>query len=119
MNRGQTNVGVKPEAGGTGQPAHPRQAEQSNVRIARAQTPAKRKPGLLRRGWNLWIKFAETLGNIQMVLILSLTYWTVLAVMAVPFKLFSDPLAIRRSRRHGWIKRQPVAHTLETMKNQY
>ena len=53
-----------------------------------------------------------------MVIILTLIYWLILAVMALPFKLFADPLSIKGPRRVGWIKRQPVADMSSEMRKQ-
>lgn len=72
---------------------------------------------ILGKIWRGWIRFATVLGNVQMVLLLSLVYWTIVAVTAIPMRLLSDPLALRRSNR-GWVKRQPNAATLESMKRQ-
>ena len=65
----------------------------------------------------LWIKFATVLGNIQMVILLSLIYWTMVAVTSIPMRIFSDPLALRRSKQ-GWVKREAVANTLDSMTKQ-
>jgi hypothetical protein len=59
--------------------------------------------------WRWWLKFAVILGNIQMVILLSILYWTLVALVAIPFKIFADPLALRTSHKTGWLqRRQPV-----------
>lgn len=65
-----------------------------------------------------WLKFAELLGTIQMVVLLTLIYWTMLMLLAVPFKLLADPLALKRARSQGWIHKSPVADVLESMRKQ-
>ena len=42
----------------------------------------------------------------------------VLAIMALPFKLFSDPLAIKGPDRVRWIKREPVGEMWAEMQKQ-
>ena len=73
---------------------------------------------VLARAWRLWIKFAEVLGNVQMIILLSVIYWTFVAVIAITFKLLSDPLALRRSSGPRWVTRRSPADFLESMRKQ-
>jgi hypothetical protein len=73
---------------------------------------------VMRLAWRRWLRFAEVLGNIQMILILSLVYWSFLAVIALPFKLLADPLAMRRSHRARWVSRRPLSNVLESMRKE-
>ena len=66
--------------------------------------------------WRGWLKFAEVFGNIQMTVLLSLIYWIMLPIVAVPFKLLADPLALRRSRR--WVTRNPESIGIDSMRKQ-
>ncbi len=84
---------------------------------AHSQTP--KILSFLKAAWRGWLKFAHILGTIQMVVVLSLIYYTMVAIMAIPFKLLADPLTLKRTNRGKWIEREPVSHTLDTMKNQY
>ena len=72
-----------------------------------------------RRLWELWMKFAEKLGTFQMMLLLSIVYWSIMLIMAIPLKIFSDPLKIKRSNNSNWSKVDTEANILESMKNQY
>ena len=74
---------------------------------------------MLRKAWQRWLKFAEIVGTIQMVIALSIIYWVFLPFIAVPFKLKSDSLALHRSRRNHWIDRDVPADVLDSMKKQY
>ena len=74
--------------------------------------------GALKKAWSAWLKFATVLGTIQMLVILTVIYWTLLPIIAIPFKFLSDPLTLRRSNRGGWVQRSPVSHTIETMRKQ-
>jgi len=73
---------------------------------------------VLKKGWVGWKKFAEIFGNFQMTLLLSIMYWTAIALVAIPFKLRSDPLAIKKSAKPGWLPREPVSDILEDMRKQ-
>ena len=73
---------------------------------------------MLGRVWRRWIKVAEIIGNIQMIIILSLLYWTIFAVVAIPFKFFADPLRLKHPDRVAWILRDPIADVSEYMTKQ-
>jgi hypothetical protein len=65
-----------------------------------------------------WLKLAEILGNFQMILVLSLIYWTMMAVMAIPFKLLSDPMAQRDPGRLTWVRRAERPNDLNSARKQ-
>ena len=69
---------------------------------------------LLRKLGRGWLKFAEILGNIQMVLILSIVYWVMVLILALPLKLLRDPLTLKGPRPGGWVKRIPATGELES-----
>ena len=50
---------------------------------------------LWSRLWREWIRFATALGTVMMVVWLSLIYWILLPLFALPFKLLADPLQLR------------------------
>ena len=74
---------------------------------------------ILRVAWRGWLRFAEILGTIQMTMLLSLIYWVMLPIIAVPFKLFADPLTLRSQARAGWVERHSGSQTLDEMEKQY
>ncbi len=51
---------------------------------------------MLKRMWRGWLRLVEVLGTVQMVILLSIVYWTLLAVTALPHRLLADPLSLRR-----------------------
>ena len=73
---------------------------------------------ILAKARYAWLKFAEVMGNVQMIILLSICYWTMLAILAIPVKLLSVPLALKRSGKHGWLSRGPVVDVMEWMKKQ-
>ena len=73
---------------------------------------------VLGKAWKRWLKVAEIIGNIQMIIFLTLMYWTVLFFIAVPFKIFSDPLCLRKFGRARWHSREPIPNVLESMRRQ-
>ena len=68
--------------------------------------------------WKAWIKIAEIIGNIQMSVILTLLYWTMLLVIALPFKIISDPLSLKKGKSATWITRDDRINDLESMRRQ-
>ena len=73
---------------------------------------------MFKRAWRRWMKVGEFLGNFQMIVILTLVYWIVMTLTAIPFKLLADPLALRDASRSRWIQRARVADVLESMRKQ-
>ena len=90
--------------------------------IETAVTPGDqmvRYPSLARRLWNRWLKIAEMIGTVQMAIILTLLYWTMITIMAIPFRFLSDPLGLKRSSRPGWKQRTHTGDVLENMRRQF
>ena len=73
---------------------------------------------VLGKAWKGWLKLAEIIGNIQMIVFLTLMYWTILFLIAVPFKVFSDPLSLRNFGHARWNSREPISNVLESMRRQ-
>jgi hypothetical protein len=105
-NRGAISVEqpIEPTKGGSTHPSTGREAP--------------RKPGFLRQVWRRWLRFAEVVGTVQMVVILSIVYFTMLALVAIPFRLLSDPLSLRAKKASHWIKRPAATDYAKTMKDQ-
>lgn len=68
--------------------------------------------------WDRWLKIAEILGNIQLAILLSLIYWTIFLLIAIPAKLFSDPLSIRSANRSRWVRRETIPDALKNLRKQ-
>ena len=73
---------------------------------------------VLAKVGNGWLKFAEIMGNIQMIILLSLIYWTMVFFLALPFRFLADPLALRRPGRSRWISRDPISNVMDSMRRQ-
>ena len=74
---------------------------------------------MIRVIWSKWLRFTDLFGTIQMILILSIVYWTIIAIMAIPFKFFADPLSTKGPSRAGWTRKCKGSSVLQSMKNQY
>ena len=72
---------------------------------------------MLTRAWKRWLAIATVIGNVQMAILLSMVYWTIVALTAIPMRFLSDPLTLRRPKQ-GWIKIEPVTDVLDSMKKQ-
>jgi hypothetical protein len=68
--------------------------------------------------WRRWLKIAEILGNIQLVILLTLVYWTMFILVAVPAKFFSDPLSLRNAGRSRWTHRKSIPDVWENLHKQ-
>ena len=73
---------------------------------------------MFRRAWQRWIKVTTFIGTVQMVILLSITYWIMVPLIAIPLKFFSDPMGRKRPIGGNWIERQPMSEILESMKRQ-
>ena len=73
---------------------------------------------IMKLAWIKWLKVAETIGNFQLAILLSIVYWILLPVIAIPFKLMSDPLTLKRMPSRLWTSRAHEPPTLESMSKQ-
>ena len=74
--------------------------------------------GLLKGAWRKWMRFAEIFGNFQMILILTVLYWSIVLLIALPFKLLADPLSLRKNRGPSWTERSPDLDIMGSMHRQ-
>ena len=77
------------------------------------------RPSFFRRLWNGWLRIAEKIGTVQMVIVLTLIYWTMITIMAIPFRFLSDPLALKKASRPKWIPRTQPDDVLASMRRQF
>jgi hypothetical protein len=66
-----------------------------------------------------WLRIGAAMGNFQMMALLSATYWLIVPLIAIPLKLFGDPLRLRARRPAAWIQHTQVGDAGEGMKRQY
>lgn len=64
------------------------------------------------------MRLATILGTFQMILWLSLIYWVILPIFALPYKLLADPLLLGRSRASHWIDHAASDDVMATMRRQ-
>ena len=115
MEREQVAVSGKPTSGAVLD--RPMAGPDDNAgRIAHAPEV---KRSIFRKAWDSWMRFAEMMGTVNLVIVLSIIYWTMVTVVAIPFKMGSDPLRIKTSEGHGWVVRESSATDLESMRSQY
>ncbi len=72
----------------------------------------------MKRFWTRWLKVSEVIGNVQMIVILTAMYWSMLLIVAVPFKLFSDPLFLKSNKPIEWHERAEKKYDLESLRRQ-
>ena len=69
--------------------------------------------------WRKWVAFAQILGTINLTILLTIIYWTLLLVIAVPYKVLADPLELRkRNREPVWHQRSLMDDLADTMTRQ-
>ncbi len=65
------------------------------------------KQGFFRRLWEGWKKIAQIIGDFNARVILTLFYFILLCPFALMLKLFTDPLEIKKKKKHvGWHNRE-------------
>jgi hypothetical protein len=84
-----------------------------------SQRQAGSGSGALKAAWRGWLRFVEIFGTVLMVIMLTVVYWTLVAVMAWPFKLFSDPMMLKGPRFAQWTRRSTEEKMLDAMKMQF
>tara|TARA_B100000029_G_scaffold291004_1_gene284579 strand:+ start:1492 stop:1773 length:282 start_codon:yes stop_codon:yes gene_type:complete len=72
---------------------------------------------LLAVVWRGWISLGEKLGNLQIILLLSLAYWTIGLLSAIPMKLFSDRLSLKKNSK-GWKTHKSPTDIFTSMRKQ-
>jgi hypothetical protein len=66
--------------------------------------PSTKKPDALwRRLWEWWKGIARKIGDFQARVLLVVFYFLLLAPFALLVRLTTDPLAIKRRTRRGWL----------------
>jgi len=71
----------------------------------------------LKAVWKKWLQFAEIFGNFQMSVLLILVYWVMIPVIAIPSKILSDPLNLRKSK--GWNDHPESSHSIDELTKQF
>lgn len=74
----------------------------------------------LRQLWQHWVRAAKVIAEFQARLMLTIFYFLIMGPVALCFRLFSDPLHLRRSDKLYW-PAAPVAgeRNLADAKKQY
>ena len=115
----ESAIAVDPVPASRSVNGHSNQAVALGGSIRAEQRQARQRLNPLKTAWRGWLRFAEVLGTFQMMVILTLTYWIMVPVIAVPFKLLADPLMMRNPGQARWIMRSSGSPTLDEMKQQY
>ena len=74
---------------------------------------------VLKNIWRRWLRVAEVIGTVQMIVVLSMIYWVLIPALALPFKLLADPLAKKGPGGARWVQRPVTSNIFESMKRQY
>jgi hypothetical protein len=76
---------------------------------------------LLSLVWRGWKRFAHGLGVVNTKILLTLTYFVILAVISIIGRIFGADLLDRRmkSRTSYWHKREPADLSIESARRQF
>ncbi len=74
---------------------------------------------VLGRLWEGWKRIVHVVGNFQARVILTLFYFVLLGLVAIPVRLLSDPLRHRLSQSSFWLSRRNEPVTLEEARRQF
>ena len=69
--------------------------------------------GILQSVWQMWKKIGQFIGDFIARVILTIFYFTLFLPFGVGVRLFSDPLALKRSTSTHWIERESDDDSLE------
>lgn len=73
----------------------------------------------LKQLWQYWLRVAKVIGDFQAGLILTVFYIIVFAPTALCFRLFSDPLRLKKPDVVTWSPRAAVDEKLESARRQF
>jgi hypothetical protein len=71
--------------------------------------------------WRGWKKFAHTLGVVNTKILLTLSYFIIIAVVSIPSRLFGADFLDKRMKRKDsyWNGREPVDVSVEACRRQF
>ena len=68
--------------------------------------------------WHGWLRFAELFGRVMFFLIMTVLYFTMVSLIAIPHRILSDPLLLRDRGTSTWHTRQQSASDRASMQRQ-
>jgi len=74
---------------------------------------------MLQKLWQEWLRIARHIGSFNARALITLVYFTLLALFGIPARLFSDPLNTKtRPQKSAWLQRHPRDLDIDTAKRQ-
>ncbi|SVD34218.1 uncharacterized protein METZ01_LOCUS387072 [marine metagenome] len=70
-----------------------------------------------RRVWRIWSRGVRIFGTGLMFVVLTIIYWTMVPVLWLPLRIFSDPLSLK-AKSGGWRQSEQRPAGLDWMKRQ-
>jgi hypothetical protein len=74
---------------------------------------------VLGRVWAKWKALAQRIGDFQARVILTILYFLILGPLALLYRVFRDPLRLKRAGTSGWLARPQAADSLEAAGRQF
>jgi len=71
----------------------------------------------VKRVWRIWSRGVRIFGTALMFIVLTIVYWTIVPVIWLPLRIFSDPLSLK-AKSAEWIRSEKRPEGLDWMKRQ-
>lgn len=71
----------------------------------------------IKRAWRIWSRGVRIFGTALMFSVLTIVYWTIIPLIWLPLRIFSDPLSLK-AKSAGWIRSENRPEGLDWMKRQ-
>jgi len=76
-------------------------------------------PGIFRRAWEGWKKFAHVIGVFNTRVIMSLLYFVIILPFGLIFRQVSDPLQLSEPKESNWVPLPQQPHDINTARQQF
>ncbi len=74
---------------------------------------------MLRNLWREWLRVSKHIGSFNARALITLIYFTILALFGLPLRFLADPMGIkRRPRASAWLRRTTQDLDLDTARKQ-
>ena len=72
---------------------------------------------MFKKLFNLWMKFAVIFGNVMTAIIMTVFYFTVFALFAIPYRAFGKPFKVKMPNSN-WLEKEKNLETIDDFKGE-
>ncbi len=74
---------------------------------------------MIKQLWREWLRVSKHIGSFNARALITLIYFTLLAIFGVPMRLFADPMGVKnRPKDSAWLARTTYDVDLSTARRQ-